>query len=570
MNKETKRTIQMGLLAGVISLSLSTIGMVETFAERNLVTGVLTMGHILLFLAPMGFSRFIVKELDPGDRKTIFSRGALIGFLASLPVVGLAIFVSGYPDIRTKLINLSPHLIEFILFGQSILTGILLLVITSIFVGLIGAGYHALSPRIQNTVATGSLWTLGISLFAETLRGTPIITALGQGFIKAVIKSKGLAPIAAVIIFIISAGITYWWHEKGNKAKANFNSRFETPSQQKSLKNGRMALGVIFLLAIPFIAGTFLTEVIDNVGLFILMGLGLNIVVGFAGLLDLGYVAFFAIGAYTVGLLTSQGELGLGIAGMNFWIAVPIAAVVSVIAGVLLGTPVLRLRGDYLAIVTLGFGEIIRVLAFSDVLKPVIGGAQGVLQIPKPELFEVRLYQPEQLFYIILLGCLTALFISMRLRDSRLGRQWMAMREDEDVAEAMGINLVNTKLLAFGIGAGLSGLAGAIFASKLGTIYPSSFDIVKSILILSLIIVGGIGSLPGVIIGAFVLVGLPELLREFVEYRQLMFGALLIVMMLAKPEGLWPSQVHKRELQANEEGPPDPPIPETAEAGSAS
>jgi branched-chain amino acid transport system permease protein len=211
------------------------------------------------------------------------------------------------------------------------------------------------------------------------------------------------------------------------------------------------------------------------------------------------------------------------------------------------------MRGDYLAIVTLGFGEIIRILALSDLLKPFIGGAQGVLQIPKPVIAGISLVRPGQLYYLILAGCLLAAFVSWRLSDSRLGRRWKAMREDEDVAEAMGVHLVTTKLLAFGIGAGFSGLSGAIFASKLTSIFPHSFNLLISINVLSLIIVGGIGSLPGVVVGALILVGLPEMLREFNEYRLLIYGALLIVMMIAKPEGFWPSEVRLRELHSGEE-----------------
>jgi len=280
-------------------------------------------------------------------------------------------------------------------------------------------------------------------------------------------------------------------------------------------------------------------------------------VVGFAGLLDLGYVAFYAIGAYTMGLLTSSGDLGimepLGLEPMSFWLALPICILAATAAGVILGTPVLRMRGDYLAIVTLGFGEIIRVLVISDLLKPVIGGAQGILQIENPQFLNFVFFRPQHFYYIILGGCVLAAFVSWRLRDARLGRRWMAMREDEDVAEAMGIHLVSTKLLAFGLGAAFAGLAGAIFASKLGSIFPNSFELLISINVLSLIIVGGMGSLPGVVVGALVLVGLPELLREFAEYRLLIYGAVLIAMMVAKPEGLWPSPVLRRELHADEE-----------------
>jgi branched-chain amino acid transport system permease protein len=323
-----------------------------------------------------------------------------------------------------------------------------------------------------------------------------------------------------------------------------------SPTQRRNIRIS--AFGALFgsLLVLPLILGTYLSEVANNVGIFILMGLGLNIVVGFAGLLDLGYVAFFAIGAYTMGVLSSEGDLGLG---LSFWAAVPICVLAAALAGVILGIPVLRMRGDYLAIVTLGFGEIIRIMALSDLLKPFIGGAQGILRIPKPVVLGNALVQPEYVYYIILAGCLLVAFVAWRLSEARLGRQWMALREDEDVAEAAGIKLVNVKLLAFTFGAAFGGLAGAIFASKLTSIFPHSFNLLISINVLSIIIIGGIGSLPGVVVGALILVGLPELLREFKEYRLLMYGAILIGMMLYKPEGFWPSPVRKRELRAGED-----------------
>jgi branched-chain amino acid transport system permease protein len=291
------------------------------------------------------------------------------------------------------------------------------------------------------------------------------------------------------------------------------------------------------------------SEVATTVGLFILMGLGLNIVVGFAGLLDLGYVAFYAIGAYVVGVLTStSGQLAFA-PQLNFWVVLPIALLTAVLAGIVLGIPVLKVHGDYLAIVTLGFGEIIRILALSDVLKPYIGGAQGIVAIPPISIFGFALDSAQKLYYLVLLCVLLAALVAWRLRSSRVGRTWMAMREDEDVAEAMGISLIRTKLLAFAAGAFFSGLSGAIFATKLQTIYPSSFALLISINVLALIIIGGLGSIPGVLVGALVLVGLPELLREFSEYRLLLYGIALVLMMLYRPEGLWPATVQHRELQ---------------------
>jgi len=242
----------------------------------------------------------------------------------------------------------------------------------------------------------------------------------------------------------------------------------------------------------------------------------------------------------------------LGFFHLSFWGALPFAVFMGVLFGVLLGIPVLKMRGDYLAIATLGFGEIIRIMVLSDFLRPWLGGAQGVGKIPKPSLVGFEFGTPQTLYYLILAGCLLVGFISWRLRDSRLGRAWMAVREDEDVAQAMGINLVATKLLAFATGAGFSALSGAIFATKLGSVYPHSFNVMISINILCVIIVGGMGNIPGVLVGAIALVGLPELLREFAEYRLLVYGAALVAMMLYRPEGLWPEAVRRRELHEQE------------------
>jgi len=236
-------------------------------------------------------------------------------------------------------------------------------------------------------------------------------------------------------------------------------------------------------------------------------------------------------------------------------VAMPIAVLVAILFGVILGIPVLKVRGDYLAIITLGFGEIIRLLALSNALDEYVGGAQGVLGIAKPTIGSFVFDNQTEIYYLLLAGCLLAAFISVRLRDSRIGRAWMAMREDEDVAQAIGINLVTTKLLAFATGAAFSGLSGTIFAAKLGSIYPHSFGLLISINVLALIIVGGMGSIPGVIVGALALVGLPELLREFAEFRLLVYGIVLVVMMLYRPEGLWPEATHQRELHHDDAQP---------------
>jgi branched-chain amino acid transport system permease protein len=543
---DLRQPIRLGLLAGTVSLSVSMIGMVMLFAQRGLIADILSLGHLILFAAPV-LMGYLAAKAAPVNRGWIgILYGLISGVLAALPTIVLVLLASTF-NLRQFFFNVSPDLISFLTFGESVSVGSLFLLGTTIALSVLAAGFYLLPDQFQRPLLNGLIWTLTIGLFSEIL-SSRLRDFFGPGILRFIFKSKALLPLTALVLFIVIALGTYLWSKRGG----GFRERLTKLPQknQQYLRWSSIALGIIGLLILPVLLGTYLSEVINNVGIFVLMGLGLNIVVGFAGLLDLGYVAFFAIGAYTMAVLTSEGELG--ISPLSFWIALPFCIAIASFAGIVLGLPVLRMRGDYLAIVTLGFGEIIRILALSDLLKPVIGGAQGVLQIPKPQIGTLALIQPELLYYVILAGCLLAVFISWRLSEARLGRQWMAIREDEDVAEATGINLVKTKLLAFAIGAGFGGLSGAIFASKLTSIFPHSFNLLISINVLCLIIVGGMGSLPGVVVGALILVGLPELLREFAEYRLLMYGALLIVMMLARPEGFWPSSIRRRELHAAE------------------
>jgi branched-chain amino acid transport system permease protein len=441
----------------------------------------------------------------------------------------------------------SPDLIEMLTFAGSLVAAHAHLVLGAC--GLLGAGFSLLSPRVQRAFLAGLLAVLVIGVLSEIMVERTR-RFFGNDVTRFLFDGDAFRAHTALGIFLIAVLASVLLARSRRKGSSGNQAR---PTAGR-LRNQILAFGVVaaLLLLLPALFGSYLSEVVNNVGLFVLMGLGLNIVVGFAGLLDLGYVAFFAIGAYTMGVLTSEGSLGL--AGLSFWTALPICVAAAAMAGLLLGVPVLRMRGDYLAIVTLGFGEIIRVLALSDLLKPLIGGAQGVLQIPKPRILTLDLVRPEYVYYIILAGCLLAAFVAWRLSEARLGRQWMAMREDEDVAEAMGIRLVSVKLLAFVIGASFSGLAGAIFASKLTSIFPHSLNLLISINVLCVIIIGGLGSIPGVLVGAIVLVGLPEMLREFQQYRYLIYGVVLIGMMLYKPEGFWPSPMRRRELRGGEEG----------------
>jgi len=469
------------------------------------------MGQVLLLAAPAAMGYLAARDVSPNRRGVGVLYGLICGVIAAVPIIVLVVLATAF-DLRQFFFNVSPPLLETLTFGRGAVAGSLLLLGVIVGVSAAAAAFHLLPNQIQRPLLTGLAGTLTIGLFSEILTGR-VRAFFGSGILKFIFKSKALLPVTALVIFVLIAVGSFLWSRRSGGLRQRVAA---LPSkQQRTMRWIGMGLGMALLLLLPLLLGTYLSEVANNVGIYVLMGLGLNIVVGFAGLLDLGYVAFFAIGAYVMGVLTSTGVLGVG--GLSFWTALPIAVLAAVFAGVVLGLPVLRMRGDYLAIVTLGFGEIIRILALSDLLKPVIGGAQGILQIPKPRIGPLALIKPELLFFVILAGCLLAAFISWRLSEARLGRQWMALREDEDVAEASGINLVN---------------------------------------VLCLIIVGGMGSLPGVVVGALILVGLPELLREFAEFRLLMYGGLLIVMMLARPEGFWPSEIRKRELRTDEEPSP--------------
>ncbi len=370
-------------------------------------------------------------------------------------------------------------------------------------------------------------------------------------------KRGGLKLWPAIILALLIGLISVATKGKAKNAVAQY--REQEISQKK--KTSVVLFGIVAALGIvlPIFMGTYVNSLLANVGIFLLLALGLNIVVGLAGILDLGYVAFFAVGAYTTAVLTS--ELSPFFApGMTWVLSLVFVIILAALTGLFIGAPVIRMRGDYLAIVTLGFGEIIRLLFLSDFLKPYFGGAQGILGVPGIDLGVVYISGTDTrgIFYLVLFFCAIAVYVSWRLQASRLGRSWMAIREDEQVAEAMGINTVNSKLMAFVVGAVLASFAGAIMAARVGSVFPNSFMILISIVILVVVIVGGMGSIPGVFVGAFVLIGVlggpkqPGLLQEFGSLKLLVYGMLLVYMMLQKPEGLVPSARRTQELHQEE------------------
>jgi len=277
--------------------------------------------------------------------------------------------------------------------------------------------------------------------------------------------------------------------------------------------------------------------------MYVVLGLGLNITVGLAGLLDLGYVAFFLIGAYTYGLLNTHF-------GWGFWLCLPIGGLTGALFGILLGFPILRLRGDYLAIVTLGFGSIAKIVA--ENWDEVTHGAQGIAGIARPGLFGVSLDLDQSicyLYYLCIGLVVITIFVTKRLKDSRIGRAWMALREDEIACVAMGIDMARTKLSAYAFGAFWAGLVGVIFAARNTYIHPNSFTFMESAIVLSIVVLGGMGSILGVIIAAFVLMLLPEYLRAVAEYRILVFGAVMVLMMIYRPQGLIPNVRRRYEYK---------------------
>jgi len=285
-------------------------------------------------------------------------------------------------------------------------------------------------------------------------------------------------------------------------------------------------------MTIPAYANNYVLEVMSNVWFYVILALGLNIVVGYAGLLDLGYAAFFAVGAYTTGILTAKF-------GVNFWLTIPVAMFFSILAGVIIGGPTLRLRTDYLAIVTLGFGEITRIAARN--LK-ISGGASGLIGIERPSFFGYELSQIVHYYYLFFFLSILAVFVSHRLQHSRLGRAWQYVREDEDAAEAMGIPTVGIKLYAYVIGAIFGGVAGCFFAAKMTAISPETFMFTQSVLILLAVVLGGMGKIPGVIVGAFALVLFPEVFRGIGSLRMLVFGVVLVIIIIYRPQGIWPDR----------------------------
>jgi branched-chain amino acid transport system permease protein len=562
---DLRRAARLGLVGGLAAVFVSANGMVEAFSERDLLgggaLGPLTLGGLLLLAVPLlagylgGRPPPVLQGFAAPPRGPRNLAGGLLAGLAS--GVGMAVFVTLIAtfDVREVLLHVTPELVRepprLLTFGQPLPAGAVLVLAVYTALGGVAGALHLLRERWRRAVLAAALWVLGFALMqpfvAQVLRGIQTQLGLWTAPLAEFLygPSGALSVAGAVVVGAVAFGLSARPPREG---RGPVRQRLAgLPDRSRRLLRLAVLAALLFVLGLlPQILGPFLSEVLNIAGIFLLMALGLNIVVGLAGLLDLGYVAFFAVGAYTTALLTSpQSSLGFG---WVFWAAVPFVILAAAVSGLVVGTPVLRMRGDYLAIVTLGFGEIARLLFLSDWLKPTFGGAQGIIRIRDITIGPVVIGGPEAFFYAIFFFVLLATYVTYAVQDSRIGRAWMAMREDEVVAEAMGVNLVTAKLSAFIIGAMLAGFGGALFATKIGSVFPHSFSVIVSITVLVVIIVGGMASVPGVVLGAFVLVGLPELLREFDEYRYLIYGALLIFMMQRRPEGFIPSRRRAEEL----------------------
>ena len=502
MKKMVLRGLKSGLVFGLIFIFLILIGFVRVGA--SMLGSVLTNRtasepvSLLLFISLLGLlAGFSLKNGVKGASwiETIAGglSASLTGGLCAVAVVlAVGILSVNGTDFRTYLPNLGPEQVRFLLFSST-----------------------------PSSAAQAYLLYFGLSCLLGTLIAK--LTSEGQ-----------------------------WLYRTFTRVQSAVSQR-EIPGKLKQLCDqkvfllGVLVLSGVLLYFLPLVWGSYWNYIMGTVAIYILLGLGLNIIVGYSGQLVLGYVAFFAAGAYTFALLTAPLPHGIG---MNLWLAVGMAVLVSTLTGLLLGLPILNLRGDYLAIVTLGFGEIVRILIRSDLLTSLTNGPRGVTNILQPT-WRGEVFSDVNFTHLLFLMVLAGLFVAKRLKDSRTGRAWIAIREDETVARATGVNTYQAKLLSLLLGAAFAGLSGALFASRNQFTGPEDFSLMVSVNVLCIVIVGGMGSLPGIVLGAFVLKGLPKLLRELSDYRLLVFGALLVAMMILRPEGLWPVR-RKRGLGAPE------------------
>jgi len=567
LDQDWRRILRLGGVSALTLVFIALSNMPVAMNDFDLLAELFSLGDLSLLWLPVviGFAAGREPVLEgmavhaKGLRET--AGGALTGLLGGVGLSLLTVLVANF-DLRDPLVNWSPQTLEKLSLAGSATGGALLWPLIAGALGAAGGALHALSPKGRRLCVTTPLAVLAVAVLETLLIDVSEDIGL-EWLAEFVYAPRGGLEIAGAVALAVPAAAYSWW---GRSAAAGAKARFTSLEGTRRSRGNAVALAVVVaaVVALPQLLGGIANELFANVGLFVLLALGLNIVVGLAGILDLGYVAFFAVGGYTAAILTSpnRGDSWPEWMPHTPWLVALLAVIVlAALTGLFIGAPVIRMRGDYLAIVTLGFGEIIRLLFLSDWLSGYTGGAQGVTNVPGVSVFgivTVKGTDPRAVFYLVAVFCALAIYVSWRLERSRIGRAWMAVREDESVAEAMGINTVNIKLMAFVVGAVLASFSGAIFAAKVGSVFPSSFIILVSIVILVVVIVGGMGNIAGVIAGAVVLIGVlggprqPGLLQEFSGFKLLIYGALLVWMMLMRPEGLIPSVRRTRELHQEE------------------
>jgi branched-chain amino acid transport system permease protein len=557
-----RSAIAAGLLGAAGSLYLALVGLTERFGDLELIGEQVTLGRVLLVVPPLVAGYVVARpRIVAGERRipspveaTI--AGASTGAVAGA-VFGAAVAFAEWFDvnrIREVFITVSPGLIEFVTFERGVAAGFVILVVIGALGGAVGGALRASSARVRTPIVLGASVAILLGLLQRIIPVAMRQLDLEPSVLYEV--SGGLTVPAGIGVFALTAVANVAWTRSGPRVR----ERIRTSAREQPVARTAALIVVLAVAAIlPLLVGSVISEVLGTVMVFMLLGLGLNIVVGYAGLLDLGYVAFFAFGAYALALVTGAtlntttgaGEPAASL-GMDFFIGVWLVAVLAAGVGLLIGAPVLRLRGDYLAIVTLGLGEIVSLLTQSRWLQPFVGGLQGMRGVTDAAIGDLSFRPPQNFYYLALAFVVLAVFVSWRLSASRIGRAWNAMREDEQVADAMGISTTKYKLLAFAMGGAIGSIGGALFAVKIGSLTPASFQILVSITALAVVILGGLGSIPGVVVGALVLIGLPGLLREFEEYRLLIYGGVLVAIMVLRPQGLVPNVRRTRELHEEE------------------
>ena len=488
-----------GVVFGVIIVTMFLIGFTMTgaglvgklFGESSSYSTP-PLAYFVIFMVLVGAWAGVAASprplVGPDTLKQALTGGAASGAVSGLFAAGIGFLfgelIANKVDPRTYLPSVSPESIRLFLFNQSPLAGSLTLFMVVTISGAAGAA---------------------LSFFLRSNEG---------------VKSGARKASDAVVGVIRSERVT--------GLMKNRASRYVL-----------LLIAALVMVVLPRTWGGYWNYVFGTVGIYIILGLGLNIITGWAGQLVIGYVAFFAIGAYTFALLTAPEPHHLE---WNFWIALGLGVLAAALSGLLIGLPILNLRGDYLAIVTLGFAEIIRILLKSDLMTAYTAGPRGIRDIAGPTLFGRSFNSDVDFMYLIIIAVGVVTFLANRLQNSRTGKAWFAINLDETVARATGINAFGSKLLALSLSAAFAGLAGVLFASRNQFTGPDDHALMVSINVICLVIVGGIGNIPGVFLGAFALKGLPEILRETESYRLLIFGVLLIVMMRLRPEGFLPAR----------------------------